>query len=228
MNGKRPAPSGQPLSTFNLSDIPDNDPGWLTAHGFIDIGVRRLKNLELAIADVAAGFAAGDIPAMHRFSSAPKGMPTTVRISPELAALLAPHMSWHRRYLYLGEQGHYRGFGDAVLYLHIVGAEIIWPAGGYRLAPTDPPVPPSEEASVISPSQPATSEAAPKRPGPKGKSAEQEFVLAYWRKHPELLKPGAGWSKLTLKALQDAGHAVSLPALKRWRTAAQKDPDGSN
>jgi hypothetical protein len=220
MNRKGPAPPGQPLSIFKLSDIPDNDPGWLTVRDFIDIGVRRLKSLELAIADTRCGYARGDVPAMTRLSKARGKIPLVHRHSPEEAALLSEHISWHQTYF--GDQV----FADSVLYLHVTGAEIIWPTGGYRLVPTDPAIP--AEVPALSTSLPVTSEVLPKRPGPEGKSAEHEFALAYWRAHPKLLQPGARWSTPTLKALEDAEHVVSLPALKRWRIAAQKDSGSSN
>jgi hypothetical protein len=124
-------PLGQPLSTFDFSNIPDNDPGWRTIHDFIEIGVRRLKNLELAIADTRRGIAAGNIPVMLRRANPPKGWPAVHRNSPELNARLAP---------FIDLRGGYE-FGsateDSQVFLHIIGAQIIWRSGGLVLVHDD-------------------------------------------------------------------------------------------
>jgi len=260
MNVKRPDLPQQPAPPFNLADIPDNDPGWLIKEEIIAMGEPRLHSRELAIQALRQGIKDKLVPVLQRVSNPLPGVPATERLSPEVAALLADSMDLHtptgttrRTFNPPGDKGRRpHDFGESVLYFHIIGADLIWPAAGVRarvyldLPPSDQPFPQPPEQSAPSGSTPepavASASATPEppadqtsQPEPSGSSLEPAPTPATPEPKPAVagkkmslrvatrkLKLGDDYDRLLSTSL---GSPKELDALIHWK---EHHPDVCN
>jgi hypothetical protein len=167
-----------PKPPIPYQEIPYNDPGWIPVREFVDVGVPRLRSLDIAFSDVYRGIESGDVPSLMRFSDPPDEDNFAIRIPPREARLISLERHFAMRVppgeaRLISLERHYYGrrvrtrtnFGDARLYLHRIGLDLIWPTGGFRLVAE-----PSAEA-------PATEAPAAEAPAAEAPAAEVRPVM---------------------------------------------------